>query len=208
MLTQAILVAAERSIALAVSRDPPTARRLGALAGKVVRVQAQAPDITVFLLPDADGIALLGGHAQLEADCSLNAPASMLARLAISSQRKQLLEDPSVDLSGDTQVLVDLQNIFADLRLDSEAELARWIGPVAAHAVGQLVRTGRSWSASTRSSLETAIRDYLTEETRHLVGRREADSVALNIHELRLRLDRLEARVHNLQNPPADSSDV
>ena len=118
------------------------------------------------------------------------------------------LEDPSVDLSGDTQVLVDLQNIFADLRLDSEAELARWIGPVAAHAVGQLVRTGRSWSASTRSSLETAIRDYLTEETRHLVGRREADSVALNIHELRLRLDRLEARVHNLQNPPADSSDV
>lgn len=208
MLTQALLAAAERSISLAVSRDPLTGRRLGALAGKVIRIQSRTPDITLYLLPGEDGIVLLGPDADLAADCSLSAPASMLARLALSSQRKQLLEDPSVELSGDTQVLVDLQNVFADLRLDSEAELARWVGPVAAHALGQVARTGRDWSASTRRSLDAAIRDYLTEETRQLVGRREADSAAMAIHELRLRLDRLDARVRHLENPAADSSDA
>ncbi|UAW98185.1 SCP2 sterol-binding domain-containing protein [Halopseudomonas nanhaiensis] len=208
MLSQAVLAAAERSIALAVSRDPLTARRLGALDGKVIRIQARTPDFTLYLLPAAEGITLLGRHADLEPDCSLSAPVSMLARLATSSQRKQLLEDPSVELSGDTQVLVDLQNIFGDLRLDSEAELARWIGPVAAHAIGQFVRTGRGWASSTRSSLDTVVKDYLTEETRHLVGRREADSAAMDIHELRLRLDRLEARLNTLDNPPADAPDA
>lgn len=208
MLSQAVLAAAERSIALAVSRDPLTARRLATLSGKVIRVESRTPDITVYLLPAGDGISLLGGQAELDADCSLAAPASMLARLALSSQKKQLLEDPAIELSGDTQVLIELQNIVADLRLDSEAELARWVGPVAAHALGQFVRRGRDWSVSTRGSLESAVREYLTEETRHLVGRREADSAAMQIHELRLRLDRLEARVQILKTPPADVPDA
>lgn len=208
MLSQAVLAAAERSIALAVSRDPLTVRRLGALDGKVIRIQGRTPDFTLYLLPAAEGITLLGRHADMEPDCSLSAPASMLARLAISRQRKQLLEDPSVELSGDTQVMVDLQNIVGDLRLDSEAELSRWIGPVAAHALGQFIRTGRGWASSTRRSLEVVVRDYLTEETRDLVGRREADSAAMDIHELRLRLDRLEARLDIIENPPADVPDA
>ena len=99
MLTQAMLAAAERSVALAVSRDPLTAKRLGALSGKVIRISARAPDFTVYLLPDSTGIGLLGPQANLEADCSLDAPAALLARLVVSRERKQVLEDPQCELS-------------------------------------------------------------------------------------------------------------
>lgn len=207
MLTQAMLAAAERSVALAVSRDPLTAKRLGALSGKVIRIRAHAPDFTVYLLPDSTGVGLLGPQADLEADCSLSAPASLLARLAVSRERKQLLEDPQCELSGDTQVLVDLQTILTGLKLDGEAELAQWIGPVAAHGIGQVLRGAADWGSATRRSLNVAVRDYLTEETRQLVGQREAQSAGEAVHELRLRLDRLEARVQQLENPDADPVD-
>lgn len=207
MLTQAMLAAAERSVALAVSRDPLTAKRLSALSGKVICIRSRSPDFTVYLLPDSTGIGLLGPQANLEADCSLDAPATLLARLAVSSERKQVLEDPQCVLSGDTQVLVELQSIIADLRLDGEAELARWLGPVPAHAIGQVLRSAADWGSATRRSLDNAVRDYLTEETRQLVGQCEAQSAAQAVHELRLHLDRLEARVQRLETPDADPLD-
>src|SRR5690606_458972 len=112
-----------------------------------------------------------------------------------------ILLSPEVELTGDTQVLVRLQSIFSDLQIDGEAALARWLGPVAAHGLGELARGGRNWFGSARQSLERAVGDYLTEEGRQLVGRAEADASAAMIHELRLQLDRLDARLHRLEQP-------
>ena len=50
-----------------------------------------------------------------------------------------------------------------------------------------------------------AVADYLTEEGRQLVGRAEADVAAAQIHELRLQLDRLDARVQRLWHPDTGS---
>ena len=207
MLTQAMLAGVERSLALAISRDPLTAKRLGALEGKVIQICASAPAWQVYVLP-REGAIDLQQHCEIEPACRVKAPTRLLAQLAVSSQRQSLLQDPEVILSGDTQVLVSLQNIVADLRLDGEAELARWFGPVAGHAMANVLRTGRDWGKQTHENLTQSLGDYLTEEVRQLVGQPEARAAADELHALRLQLDRLDARVSRLENPDPDAPDA
>lgn len=207
MLTQAMLAGIEYSLAQAIARDPLTARRLRALTGKVILLRGSAPDWQVFVLPGEGEIRLMA-QAELEPDCTLSAPSKLLAQLAFSEQRQRLLKDPQVSLSGDSQVLVTLQNIFGGLRIDGEAELARWLGPVPAHAIAGVLRSGRDWGTQTHQSLTHSLGNYLTEETRQLVGKAEASIAAEDLHELQLRLDRLEARLQRLENPDQDTSDA
>lgn len=197
MPSRLLLAGVERSLALAIQQDPLTAQRLAAMHGRVILIRSRAPDMAIYVLPDDQGLSLFS-HYEGEPDCTLGAPASLLAQLAISSDRQTILKDDQLELSGDTQVLVQLQNVFADLQIDGEAALARWLGPVVAHAIGNLARTGRGWARESRRSLQQSVTEYLTEEGRQLVGRAEADTAAARIHELRLQLDRLDARVQRL----------
>ena len=204
MPSRVLLAGIEHSLGLALQQDPLTAKRLAAQEGRVLLIRSRQPSLSIYQLPDSPGLRLASYH-EGEAACTLSAPASLLARLAISSERQQLLQEPELELSGDTQVLVQLQNIFADLQIDGEAALARWLGPVPAHALGSLARSGRDWLGGSRRSLEQRVAEYLTEEGRQLVGRAEADTAAAQIHELRLQLDRLDARVQRLLQPNTGS---
>ncbi|UJJ32941.1 ubiquinone biosynthesis accessory factor UbiJ [Halopseudomonas maritima] len=207
MLPGALLRAAERSIAAALARDPVTARRIGALAGKRILINSRQPDWQLWLAP-APGSIGLNTRSDAPADVELHAPASLLARLLASSDRKAVLQEPEVELQGDSQVLIALQNALADLQLDGEAELARWLGPVAGHAIGSALRRSHQWGRDSRASLRQTLAEYLTEESRQLVGQAEARARAEQLHDLRLQLDRLEARVALLSPTDPDSPDA
>lgn len=207
MLPAALLAAAQRSIEAALQRDALTAKRLGSLSGKVILVSAREPSWQLYLLPANGSIQLRAEYAG-EADCQLSAPSSVLAKLLISNDRKALLQNPELELTGDSQVLINLQNIISDLRLDGEAELARWLGPVPAHAIGSLLRRSHQWGKDSWDSLRLTLGEYLTEESRQLVGNAEARASAELLHEMRLQLDRLEARVALLSPTNLDTPDA
>lgn len=206
MLSQALLAGVERSLAAALRRDPLTARRLGELQGSRLLLQVSDSNLNLLLLPDAEGIQLLAGEH--EADCTLRAPAGILLKLLLSREPQALLKHPELQLQGDSQLLIRLQQIFADLRLDGEAELQRWIGPVAAHALATPLRDAWQWSRSSADSLRQTLAEYLTEESRQLVGNNEAEVFARHLHQLQLDLDRLEARLALLQPAPTEAPDA
>ena len=207
MLSGALLRAAERSIAAALARDTVTARRISALAGKRILISSRQPDWQLWLTPASDTINL-STSSDAPADVELHAPASLLTRLLVSSDRKAVLQEPEVELLGDSQVLIALQNALTDLQLDGEAELARWLGPVAGHAIGSALRRSHQWGRDSRASLRQTLAEYLTEESRQLVGQAEARARAEQLHDLRLQLDRLEARVALLSPTDPDSPDA
>ena len=207
MLPAALLAAAQRSIEAALQRDALTAKRLGSLSGKVILVSAREPSWQLYLLPANGSIQLRAEYAG-ESDCKLSAPSSVLAKLLISNDRKALLQNPELELTGDSQVLINLQNIISDLRLDGEAELARWLGPVPAHAIGNLLRRSHQWGKDSRDSLRLTLGEYLTEQSRPLVGNAEARASAELLHEMRLQLDRLEARAALLSPTNLDTPDA
>ena len=207
MLPAVLLRTAQRSIEAALKRDPLTAQRIGALSGKVILITAHDPAWQLYLLPTASGIQLLNEYVG-DADCELSAPSALLAKLLVSSDRKALMQDPELSLTGDSQVLISLQNAISDLKLDGEAELQRWLGPVPAHAIGSVLRRSHQWGKDSRESLRLTLGEYLTEESRQLVGKAEARASAEQLHEMRLQLDRLEARVALLTSPDPDTPDA
>jgi ubiquinone biosynthesis protein UbiJ len=201
MLGHALLAAVEKGLNRMLALDGAAHARLARLEGKVIAVQSRAPDVTLHLLPHAEGLRL-AGRWEAPADCTLRAPAGELLRLALARDKTAVLHGPAVALEGDTAALTELTAILQDLDLDWEYELSRWLGPVGARLVGSPLRSGLRWSRQSLDSLRQDLADYLAEESRQLVGRQEAEARFSEIDELRLALDRLDARIARLAQGP------
>lgn len=197
MLTQALLAAVERGLNRVLELDSTALPRLARLNGRVIAVQAQSPSLQMFILADGQGLRLAGQWAGA-VDCTLRAPASALLRLALARDKQAVLHEPEVELDGDSGALMELAGVLQDLDLDWEYELSRWLGPVATALLAGHLRSRAGWTRENLHSLQLSLADYLSEESRTLVGRREADARFAELDDLKLSLDRLDARIERL----------
>jgi ubiquinone biosynthesis protein UbiJ len=200
MLTLALLAAAEHGLNRVLRLDSTALPRLAALSGKVIAIHCPSPTFELFLLPSADGLRLASSWAAAP-DCLLRAPAASLLRLATSQDKSGVLHQPEFELHGDSAALLALVGVLQDLELDWEYELARVLGPVGAHLLGSRLRGAGHWSAHSLGSMRQNLADYLAEESRSLVGQREAETRFRELDEVKLTLERLEARVEHLAKP-------
>lgn len=197
MLRQALLASAEQGLNRVLRLDPTALPRLARLAGRIIEIDCSAPAMQLFVLVEEDGLRLASSWAA-DADCRLRAPASSLVRLLVSRQKTAVLHEPQVSIDGDSGVLMSLAEVLQDLELDWEYEASRWLGPVGAQLLGTGVRTPTRWLRESGDSLRQDLADYLTEESRALVGQQEAEARFSEIDDLKLALDRLEARIERL----------
>ncbi len=197
MLTQALLAAVERGLNRVLELDSTALPRLARLDGRVIAVQAQSPSLQMFILADGQGLRLAGQWAGA-VDCTLRAPASALLRLALARDKQAVLHEPEVELDGDSGALMELAGVLQDLDLDWEYELSRWLGPVPTALLAGHLRSRAGWTRENLHSLQLSLADYLSEESRTLVGRREADARFAELDDLKLSLDRLDARIERL----------
>ncbi|WP_437882533.1 ubiquinone biosynthesis accessory factor UbiJ [Pseudomonas sp. LRF_L74] len=202
MFSQALLATAEHGLDRVLRMDSTALPRLARLQGKVIRIEASA--FSLYLLPSAEGLRL-ASHWE-HADCTLRAPNASLLRLALGKHKTAVLHEPEVELEGDSAALLDLAAILQDLELDWEFEVSQWLGPVASQLLSGHLRSRFNWTRDNLDSLRDNLADYLAEESRLLVGRREAEARFAELDRLKLALDRLDARVANLArkvNPSA-----
>jgi len=197
MLTQALLAAVERGLNRVLALDSTALPRLARLNGRVIAVQAQSPSLELFILADGQGLRLAGQWAGA-IDCTLRAPASALLRLALARDKQAVLHEPEVELDSDSGALMELAGVLQDLDLDWEYELSRWLGPVPTALLAGHLRSRAGWTRENLHSLQLSLADYLSEESRTLVGRREADARFAELDDLKLSLDRLDARIERL----------
>ncbi len=197
MLTQALLAAVERGLNRVLELDSTALPRLARLNGRVIAVQSQSPSLQMFILADGQGLRLAGQWAGA-VDCTLRAPVSALLRLALARDKQAVLHEPEVELDGDSGALMELAGVLQDLELDWEYELSRWLGPVPTALLAGHLRSRAGWTRENLHSLQLSLADYLSEESRTLVGRREADARFAELDDLKLSLDRLDARIERL----------
>jgi len=207
MLSLALLAAAEHGINRVLRLDGTALPRLAPLAGKVILIECPAPALQLYLLPDAQGLRLAQDW-QAAPDCCLRAPAASLLRLALSAQKTAVLHEDEVELVGNAEVLLALAGVLQDLDLDWEYELSRWLGPLATGLLASPLRESVRWSRRSLDSLRMNLADYLGEESRSLVGRREAEARFAEIDALKLQLERLEARTERLARKPDTSENA
>lgn len=197
MLIQALLAAAEQGLHQILSLDSTALSRLASLQGKVIAIDCPNPPLRLYLLPGNDGLRL-SSQWQASADCTLKAPATRLLQLALSADKTSVLHAAEVDLSGDSGVILDLAEILQSLELDWEYQLSRWLGPIGGQLLGSNLRTTAQWTQSSLGHLRNNLADYLSEESRALVGQREAEARFNELDQLKLSLDRLDARIQRL----------
>lgn len=197
LLTQALLASAEAGVNRVLRLDGVALQRLARLAGRVLEVDCQAPPLRLFILPDADGLHL-AAHHEAAVDCTLRAPAGRLLQLALAADKTSVLHSPEVEMGGDSALLLELAEILQSLELDWEYEVQRWLGPLPAHLLGSRLRGGARWAGDSLESLRLSLADYLAEESRTLVGRNEAEARFAELDQLKVALDRLDARLTRL----------
>jgi ubiquinone biosynthesis protein UbiJ len=197
MLLTGLLAGVELGLNRVLAMDSTALPRLARLSGQVIAVECLAPNLQLFILPSASGLQLAAQWAG-EVDCHLRAPAASLLRLATSKDKTSILHSPEVSLDGDSAALLALAGILQDLELDWEYELSRWLGPVGSQLLSGHLRSRVSWTSQTLGSLRLNLADYLSEESRSLVGQREADARFAELDQLKLSLDRLDARIERL----------
>lgn len=197
MLGAALLAGAEAGLNKVLALDATALPRLAALQGRVIAVDCTAPALRLFLLPGADGLRL-AGHWEAPADCTLRAPAGRLLELAVRRDKSAVLHAPDVELDGHSACLLDLAAILQDLELDWEGALAEWLGPLGAVTLARPLQGAGQWSGDALASLRLNLADWLAEEARLLAGRQEAEARFAELDDLKLALDRLEARSERL----------
>lgn len=197
MLGAALLAGVEAGLNKVLALDATALPRLAALQGRVIAVDCTAPALRLFLLPGADGLRL-AGHWEAPADCTLRAPAGRLLELAVRRDKSAVLHAPDVELDGHSACLLDLAAILQDLELDWESALAEWLGPLGAVALARPLQGAGQWSGDALASLRLNLADWLAEEARLLAGRQEAEARFAELDDIKLALDRLEARSEHL----------
>ena len=197
MLISGLLASVEHGINRVLQMDSTALPRLDRLSGKVIAVHCTSPAFDVHILPSDEGL-MLASRWEGGADVSLRAPAATLMRLALSKDKTAVLHGPDVELDGESAVLLELVGVLQDLDLDWEYELQRWLGPVAAPLIGGHLRNTSRWTVQSMASLTHNLADYLAEESRTLVGKREAQARFAELDQTQQDLERLEARFERL----------
>ncbi|NWA00350.1 ubiquinone biosynthesis accessory factor UbiJ [Pseudomonas gingeri] len=195
MVLSGLLAGVEHGLNRVLRLDSTALGRLGHLSGKVIEVDS--PALKLFILPSADGL-MLAAHWAAGADCILRAPTTSLLNLALSKDKTAVLHGPEVHLEGDSAVLLDLAGVLQDLELDWEYELSRWLGPVATQLISGHLRSRAGWYRQGFASLNQNLAEYLSEESRALVGKHEAEARFAELDQIKLDLERLEARFERL----------
>ena len=120
------------------------------------------------------------------------------ATLATGDDR--ILATGRLEITGDTALAHQFQRALSQLDPDWEAAMARHLGDVPAHFLGQRVRGAIRWSRQAFQSLNANIEEYVHEESRSLPGRRELEATFEDIDQISLRAARLEARLNLLED--------
>ncbi len=166
----------------------------------MLELQLLSPVFKLYIFPVCDGLEFSSGYDQ-DVDCRIEGRASDFLEVLLDEQKTF---GSGITLSGDTQIAISLKDCLQKLNIDWEGLLADQIGDLAAHQFAEVFRMGRSYLHGSSSSLLDDMDDYLHEEARLLPAKAELQRFYDQVVRLRLQVDRLQARVERLSNPPTD----
>lgn len=183
---------AERILARLLALDSDALAALAALEPDLLAVEVAGTPWAVGLAPHAGGLALVPPEAP-----RAGVRGDLLGLLAWFGRD----DAAHVTLNGDVAYARALAAVLRESRPDLEELLARALGDVPAHTLGNAVREVRTHTGRTRDDLLASIGEYLQHERRLLPSREaaaafEADLAALGdgLAGLEVRLDALLAR--------------
>lgn len=196
------LLPLEKILNTLASRDPHIVAQLRCFEGKAIKIVSRSPDLSICVLFDQGNIklsAIDSATLMLEPDAIISGTAESLLDLLLTRPEYRALANTAISISGDGVLVQDIYKVFTSLDLDWEDYLAPLLGDILSNAVGKIGRTAKSWSQTASSNMRRNIHDYLVEETDAVPDREELNIFCNDLDQLRLNIDRVNARTEQLR---------
>jgi ubiquinone biosynthesis accessory factor UbiJ len=183
-----------------VALDPDTGAALARLDGRRIGLALEAPplalDITV-----ADGRLAVGPPTD-EPDLGIRATLSGVLSQLPFLRASDAPPVGKVRINGDAELARTLQQLATRFDPDWDKPFADLLGPVIGPQVARVLREAFKAGAGFAKGFSRDTVEYLTEESRDLVGKAELSAFHDDVDELRDRAERLAARVARLTPEP------
>lgn len=207
------LGAIERVIHHVIDLDAITRIQLNALSGKMLRVVIASPQLSVDVFFDDGKVRLeptATGHSESasvfeqrpfdEPAVNLMDATATLKVTNVVELFKLLLADEvgNIPLQGDYKLLQEIQRIMQQAEPDLAAHLSPWIGPSLAHEIAKVQLAPKHIKQTLQSHLFFA-EDALKEDSGLFAPRWQMDDLHQDTRILNQNLDRIEAKIRQLQ---------
>lgn len=187
--------AAESLINGALKYDPATLRKMGELEGKVLLIESTMPPLKLAMETNDQGI-MLHSNWQDKADTTVSGSLISIAGLAINSASQASFSGSGVNVSGDLDLLLKINNLMAELNVDWEAILASVIGDIPAHLMADKLRKSAAMAKDVGQRAKSAAAEVAKEELRVTPTSPEFKGFSQQVRELSSGVERAAARIN------------
>ena len=174
--------------------DPGAQDSIAVLENKSVTLNLKEFSFPVFFLMENKRIKVLPEY-QEKTDVSLSTSLPGLLQMTLFTSDDESILGSEIDMTGDMEVGRRFRDIFKKINIDWEEILSNYTGDIFAHKMGNVFRQFNHWIGNTRQTIQLDITEYLQEESRQLPSEVEIESYVNAVGELRLSVERAEARL-------------
>ena len=178
--------------------EPDALQRFQEFDGKLICLELVGLDRRLYLSPGETGITIRE-VSEDEPDVTLSGSPLAFAQLGLRGLHVTLFREGKMEIKGDVELGQGLQRFVEEVDIDWEELLSRYIGDVAAHQSGNLVRGLNDWRKNAHHTAKRNVSEYLQEEVRLLATASSVARFTNAVDDLRSAADRLEQRVQRLQ---------
>lgn len=181
--------------------SPRAQALLAQLEGRALRIEATFTPLLLELRSDGTALRLLR-NPDGEPDARMSGtPLALLGLLRANPE--EAIRSGSVTITGDAELANRFRELLQLLRPEVEEELSRVIGDAPAHTLGRLVSGALGWTRNAGATTLRNVGEYLAHERGDLVPQAEAADFLAGVDRLREDVDRLAARVAQLESRDA-----
>lgn len=190
------LKALEKLVNEALRYDAGSRQRLAPLTGKRIYIETTRPPVSVLLRIEADHV-FLDVESREHPHATIEAGTFELLRNLLLSRELQIVGGP-VRIHGDTALVQELHYIAQELDVDWEEPLAQLVGDVAAHQIGNGIRSVMQFARRTARVMFQNSKEYVQEELGAVPQRWELNEFLSDVDDCRADSERVEARLERL----------
>jgi ubiquinone biosynthesis protein UbiJ len=196
-LATLIAPALETALNTYLRLDVEMAGQLNAISGRLILLEVVGLEITL-LVRVLNAKVQVSEQLAFEPDAIIRGSPLALVRLGLAADVPSAVMRQDVEIRGDAEVGRVFRDVLAGVEIDWEEVLARRVGDIPAHQIGNAVRTLVAALSGAADRLRMDLSEYLQEEARVIPTRIEVEQFMDDVDSLCADLDRLEARLMRL----------
>ena len=226
-----VLSAIETALNTWLKLDGESLSKCDELEGKIIRLHITGIDLNLFFLPAVSGIQVMANYPDSalaedqdkspetndnatiydasfyggKVDATIHGSPMALMRLSNADNAGASMLESNVEIDGDMRIAEKFSAILKEVDIDWEELLSKLVGDIIAHQAGQVVNNASYWFTQSAEAMKLNTSEYLSEEIKVTPADAEIHYYMDQVDDVRMDIDRLEARVKNLQNSLQDT---